>query len=104
MEVDLRTIFTLLDRYEARFIARGVHDNQRCIGLWLKLFGDGSGSVMAEYHDVKPGYEEESKATVRMVMTMNPTSVIDFDSIEELHGALVAATCETPREHKDGAD
>lgn len=95
--IDLETIFTLLDRYEKRFTSLGVHDNQRCVGLWLKLWGDGSGTVMAEYHDVKPGYEEESEQLKRMVMTMAPTEVLAFDTIEELHGALVAATCQTPK-------
>lgn len=87
--MDTKDIFELLDRWEAKLIAAGVIDNQKCMGLWLRLYGDGSGSVMAEWSDVK-ATDDQYRKLVRTVCTMTPSSIFDFDTIEELHGGLVA--------------
>ena len=84
-------IFVLLDRWEKRLVGMGVHDNCRCMCLWLKLWGDGSGSVMAQYSKVNPDDDENLKM-VRTVMTMEPHRILDFDTMSQLHGDLVSRT------------
>lgn len=87
--MEMQPIMELMDVWEKKLVAAGVVDNQRCMGLWLKLFGDGSGSVMAEWSDVKPTDNQDLKM-VRTVCTMAPSSIFDFDTLDELHGGLVA--------------
>ena len=99
--MDTKDIFELLDRWEAKLIAAGVIDNQKCMGLWLKLYGDGSGSVMAEWSDVK-ATDDQDRKLVRTVCTMEPSSIFDFDTIEELHGGLVAQQMRVKRVTGDG--
>jgi len=72
-------------------VAIGVHDNMRCHGLHLHLFPDASGVVFAEYYDVKTT-DNDYKRLKRTVMTMKDTEMFGFDSLEELHGELVART------------
>jgi len=90
------TVIALMERLDAHLRGLGAHDNQRCVGLWLKLWGDGSGCVMAEYVDVKDG-DDADRAMVRTVMSMAPTELIAFDTLAELHGELVAMTMRVPR-------
>lgn len=99
--MDTKDIFELLDRWEAKLVGAGVIDNQKCMGLWLKLFGDGSGSVMAEWSDVK-ATDDQDRKLVRTVMTMAPSSILDFNTIEELHGGLVAQQMRVKRVTGDG--
>lgn len=94
-------LFPLLDAWEKKLTGAGVIDNQRCMGLWLRLYGDGSGSVMAEWSDVK-ATDDEDRRLVRTVCTMAPSSILDFDTIEELHGGLVAQQMKVKRGPGDG--
>ncbi len=89
--MNLTDILQLIEKWEARLVAMGPHDNQRCHGLWLKVFPDGSGSVMAHYCDVKDGDAEDIQV-VRTVTTMTDTELFGFDTLAELHGELVAKT------------
>jgi len=91
--MDLQTILDLIGKYEARLVAIGPHDNQRCHGLVLRIFPDGSGSLMAHYCDVGVD-DSEYKQLVRTVMTMNDSELFGFNSLAELHGELVAKTME----------
>lgn len=96
-EPSFADIFGLLDKWEKRLCDGTVKDNMKCTGLWLKLWGDGSGSVMAEWHDVR-GDDPEDVACARMALTMAPTAVLEFESLAELHGALVQQTMRVRRE------
>lgn len=85
---DIKTILHDIDAWGDRLIAAGRIDNLACKGVWLKLWGDGSGSVMAEYATDRPGDTEDE----RLVSTvfMEPSSILDFDSLDELVVALAA--------------
>lgn len=89
--MNITDILQLIEKCETRLVAMGPHDNQRCHGLYLKVYPDGSGSVMAHYCDVKPD-DGEDKGLVRTVMTMTDTEMFGFDTLAELHGELVAKT------------
>lgn len=95
------TIMVLMDEWEKKLVGAGVIDNSRCQGLWLKLYGDGSGSVVAEWSAVKPS-DDRSRSLVRTVMTMAPSSIFDFDTLDELHGGLVAQQMKVKRSGGDG--
>lgn len=87
---ELPAIFAMLDAWNVRLCAR-PHDNQICKGLWLKLYVDGSGSIMGEFADVPEEGDSEIEQIRKMVF-MEQTSVFDFDTLDELHGHLVATT------------
>lgn len=87
--MDIGTINSLILEWEKKLVGLGVVDNQRCMGLWLRLEPDGSGSVMAEWSKVKPG-DDKTRQMVRTVMSMEPHPILDFDTLDELHGGLVA--------------
>ena len=91
--MDMQTILDMIAKYEARLVAIGPHDNQRCHGLVLRIFPDGSGSLLAHYCDVKDG-DRDDVGLVRTVMTMEDTELFGFDTLAELHGELVAKTME----------
>lgn len=91
--MELQAILDMIGKYEARLVAIGPHDNMRCHGLVLRIFPDGSGSLMAHYCDVKAD-DCENKQLVRTVMTMKDTELFGFNSLAELHGELVAKTME----------
>jgi len=95
------TIMVLMDEWEKKLVGAGVVDNQRCMGLWLRLEPDGSGSVMAEWSKVKPG-DDKTRQMVRTVMSMEPHPILDFDTIDELHGGLVAQQMRVKRMSGDG--
>lgn len=99
--MDVVTIMALMDEWEKKLVGAGIIDNSRCQGLWLKLFGDGSGSVMAEWSDVKYSDSQDQKL-VRTVMTMAPTSILDFSTLDELHGGLVAQSMTVERRGAKG--
>lgn len=48
-------IIELLELYQDRLCKLGVIDNTHCVGLYLKLHGDGSGQVVASWCDALPG-------------------------------------------------
>lgn len=87
----LEAIMKMLDRYEDRLVRMGTHDNLQCQCLWLKLYGDGSGYVMAEYSAVQPT-DTATQRVVRTVCSMAPSEVMQFDSLEELYGEMVSRT------------
>lgn len=99
--MDIGTINNLILEWEKKLVGAGVVDNQRCMGLWLRLEPDGSGSVMAEWSKVKPG-DDKTRAMVRTVMTMEPHPILDFDTLDELHGGLVAQQMKVRRAGGDG--
>lgn len=99
--MEIATINGLILEWEKKLVGAGVVDNQRCMGLWLRLEPDGSGSVMADWSDVKYSDNQDQKL-VRTVMTMAPTSILDFDTLEELHGGLVAQQMRVKRTGGDG--
>ena len=89
--MNITDILQLIEKCETRLVAIGPHDNQRCHGLYLNVFPDGSGSVMAHYCDVK-GDDCDDKQLIRTVTTMTETELFGFDTLAELHGELVAKT------------
>ena len=91
--IDMQTILDLIGKYQARLIGIGVHDNQQCHGLVLHVFPDGSGSLMAEYGDVKDG-DCDMTRVARSLLTMKDTELFGFDTLAELHGELVTKTRE----------
>lgn len=99
--MDIQTINSLVTAWEAKLIGAGVIDNARCQGLWLRLYPDGSGSVMADWSDVRATDCPDLKM-VRTVMTMAPSSILDFDTLDELHGGLVAQQMKVKRSGGDG--
>ena len=100
-KVNLADILALLQRYESRMTKIGRHDNMRVVGLWLRLYGDGSGQVMGDYRQDKPEYADEQHM-VATVMS-EPTSLHEFDTLEDLHGFLVAQTMNVRRQAEGGA-
>ena len=92
---ELPAFFAMLDAWEKRLCSM-PHDNQICKGLWLKLYGDGSGSIMGEFADVPEEGDSEIEQ-IRKVVFMEPTSVYDFDTLDELHGYLVCKTMSVKR-------
>lgn len=88
MTPDLKTLLHDIDAWGDRLIAAGRIDNLSCKGVWLKLWGDGSGSVMAEYAKCLEG-ETDGEKLVNTVF-MEPSSILDFDSLDELAEALSA--------------
>ena len=95
------TIMVLMDEWEKKLVGAGIIDNSRCQGLWLRLYPDGSGSVMADWSDVKYS-DDQNRKLVRTVMTMAPSSIFDFDTLDELHGGLVAQQMKVKRSGGDG--
>lgn len=95
----INAIFAMMDTWETRLVAIGRHDNSVLKGLWLKLWADGSGAVMAEYAKSMPD-ETEEEALVNTVF-MEPTAILEFESLNELHGALVAQVMTVRRDDKE---
>lgn len=95
------SIMELMLEWEKKLVGAGIIDNSRCQGLWMRLYPDGSGSVMADWSDVKYSDNQDQKL-VRTVMTMAPTSILDFDTLAELHGGLVAQQMRVKRMGGDG--
>lgn len=100
--MEMQTINSLILDWEKKLCGMGAVDNQRCMGLWLRMEPDGSGSVMAEWSKVKHG-DDKTRAMVRTVMTMEPHAILDFDTLDELHGGLVAQQMRVKRmgEHEE---
>ena len=90
-DINLDDILCLMLRWERRLLDAGVHDNQKCHGLKLDLHADGSGTVMAIYTDVLAG-DDENEQIRRTVMTMRDHPIMEFGTLAELHGGLVAHT------------
>lgn len=99
--INIVSIMELMLEWEKKLVGAGVIDNARCQGLWLRMYPDGSGSVMAEWSKVKPG-DDKDRAMVRTVMTMEPHPILDFDTLDELHGGLVAQQMRVKRMSGDG--
>lgn len=84
-------VLELVQKHENHLQEMGVHDNQRCLGLWLRIFPDGSGFLMQDYavasHD-----ESEELRLLRTVFSDDCEKVCTFESMEQLHGELVSLT------------
>lgn len=102
MTIAFADIFAMMDQWETRLVGIGRHDNTKLKGLWLKLWADGSGSVMAEYAKSMPD-ETEEEALVNTVF-MEPTSILEFETLRELHGGLVAQTMSVRRDDTEADD
>ena len=89
------TCLPMLQEWERRLIDMGIHDNCRCEGLTVKFFMDGSGEVMATYSRLPQNCTAEEHM-VAMIFT-DEHELLAFDSLEELHGALVAQTMQVRR-------
>lgn len=94
MNIDIGVILSLLDAYCDRLVRLGVIDNQRCVNVWLQLHGDGSGQVMGEWASVNPR-DDRDNAVLRSVMSLRSEPMFHFDTLNELHGELVALTMRT---------
>ena len=92
-------ILPLLDRWTERLVALGDHDNVRLMGMWVKLWGDGSGTVYGEYAKAMPGASPEERAV--SAAFMERTVLFTFDTVDELHGELVAQTTTARRGKED---
>ena len=91
----MATCMPMLQEWERRLVDMGIHDNCRCEGLTVKFFMDGSGEVFANYSKLPKEHTKEQHM-IAMVFTEDH-EVLAFDSLEELHGALVAQTMQVRR-------
>ena len=92
----MSSILELLEKYEAELVSRPPRDNQRVQQVWLQIWADGSGCIVAEYVTTTQN-ECPTRRMLRSVLTgvEEPIDDTGFDSLEQLHGYLVAETMET---------
>lgn len=81
-------ILAMLDAWERRLTNAAPTDNMRVQGIWLQLYGDGSGVVWQRWSKSMPGEIKEE----RLLHTIfaKDDALLEFDSIEGLHSALVS--------------
>jgi hypothetical protein len=83
-------IMALLDRLEDRLCAAPPVDGLRCCGLWLQLYGDGSGCIMSDYRNASVDETPDARAIAAVFAESHEFE--SFNSLELLHGSLVAHT------------
>lgn len=81
-------VMAMLAEWDRRMEDRGIHDNCRCESLKLHMYVDGSGEITGTYTKVREDMSEEEHLIA--MLHGEDHVLLEFDSLPELHGALVA--------------
>jgi hypothetical protein len=81
-------VMAMLAEWDRRMEDRGIHDNCRCESLKLHMYVDGSGEITGTYTKVRQDMSEEEHLIA--MLHGEDHVLLEFDSLAELHGALVA--------------
>jgi len=82
------SIVTMLDALERKLTSAPPIDNMRVQGIWLQLYGDGSGVIWQEWSKSMPGEVREERL-LHAIFTKDD-ALLEFDSVAELHSALLS--------------